>query len=239
MNFGMVYLALLLLQEATGHSVSVVCHFSKVQSIRIDSERKVVRLINHLAVWLLGALFAAPVQATVVFLGSSNLTVRQGESFEVSAVVHDVNDLYQFGIHLLRFNPDIFSVHWVTPGSFLAAGGSTHFDGGYLENEIGSLALVSDSLVGDVPGVSGSGTLLTVLFDAKAPGNSSINLLFPSLFDSNFNEIPLAYQSASVQIQVVPEPGTLALLLAGLVLGGASRKGFFRKRMQMSLLLTT
>ena len=95
-----------------------------------------------------------------------------------------VSNLFAFQFDV-GFDPPIVSAIGVTEGSFLPTGGSTLFIPGTIDNVTGVISNTADALTGLVPGVSGSGTLAKVQFQALAPGTSAITLSNVILLDSS------------------------------------------------------
>jgi len=119
----------------------------------------------------------------------------------------------------------------VSEGSFLPNGGSniTFFEPGSINNAAGEI-----SLIGDVgfAGVTGSGTLVDITFQALSQGTTNIAILANTdlqFFDSSFNPIVVddsvttstgtetfpTNQFLSASVTVVPEPSSGVLLLSG------------------------
>lgn len=173
------------------------------------------RLLNPLLLGL--ALSALPVAAAwaapVVSLSASPAPASVGGSLTLSISVEDVADLYGYGYTVL-FDPTLFQAVSTSEGPFLASGGATFFDGGTIDNSAGEVAFAFGVLTGAVAGVSGSGLLETITFTALQPGAGTFGLSELLLLDSNLNEI--AAQIQGVTVAVVPEPGSIALALAGL-----------------------
>ena len=138
----------------------------------------------------------------------------------------------------------ILSALSVTEGTFLSDGGSnfTFFEPGTIDNSSGLISMIGD--VG-ASGVTGSGNLVNITFQALAAGTTSIAILVNSdlqLFDSNFNPIIVdntvttspsketfpTNASLGTNITITPEPPSLQLLL----IGGISAAGllFVRRR---------
>jgi hypothetical protein len=122
----------------------------------------------------------------------------------------------------------------VSEGSFLPDGGAniTFFEPGTIDNTAGEI-----SNIGDVgfSGVSGSGDLVDVTFQALTTGKTSIAILANGdlqFFDSNFNPIVIddsvttsptaetfpTNQSLSASVMVTPEPSSWQLMLLGGIL---------------------
>jgi len=131
----------------------------------------------------------------------------------------------------------------VTEGSFLPNGGSnpTFFEPGSINNTAGEISLIGD--VG-LSGVSGSGTIVDVTFEALETGMTDIAILANSdlqLYNSNFSPIVVdnsvtsspgtqtfpTNQALSAAVVVTPEPPSVQLLLLGGI-GGVSLLAFAR-----------
>jgi hypothetical protein len=94
------------------------------------------------------------------------------------------------------------------------------------DNGSGAVTNTADTLIGAVPGASGTGVLATLTFTAIAPGVSPLSLENVLLLDSDLAPVTAATSASSVTVQrAVPEPGTLLLL----GLGGVVGAGFLRR----------
>jgi hypothetical protein len=164
---------------------------------------------------------------SVISIQPSLSTPSVGSFFDVSVNIASVNDLYAFQFDV-SFNPTILSGTSVTEGAFLPAGGATFFIPGSIDNIGGSISFTADSLLTAVSGVSGSGTLADLQFQALTAGTSPVNLSNIILLDSNLSDIP--FTTANGSVSPVPEPSTMLLLGSGLIgLVGYGRKKFFKK----------
>jgi len=182
---------------------------------------------SRFALWcLLGALLAGQAHATVISIQPLDVTVAPGDTFALNINVRDVVDLY--AVHFdLRFNPTVLSAVSVFDGGLLQSGGPTIFSPGAIDNAGGKMSFISDSLVGAVPGVTGGGTLMTIVFKAFVDDynvDSVVDFVNEVLLDSNLQEIPHGSQPAVASVHVVPEPNSGALFFAGLGLYVITRR---------------
>ncbi len=177
--------------------------------------------------------YAGPVTA-VISVQPSNKMVGLNQAFSLDIDIANVTDLYAYQFNL-SFDSTILSANSVTESSFLSGGGSTFFNGGTIDNSAGTISFIFDTLLGPVPGVSGSGPLVNVSFASLASGTSPITISNVSLLDSNLNSIDANVANGTVTVSSgangVPDRGTSALLL-GIGLAGlfvVNRRAFLRR----------
>ena len=125
--------------------------------------------------------FAPEAEYTIVspgtgFTFSTDATsVRVGDTFTVHINAEKVTDLagWQFD---LTFDSDVLEAVEVNEGDFLKKGdGNTFFQRGTIDNTVGKIVGLSSALISK-NGVTGTGNLVSVVFSAKADGNSQIML---------------------------------------------------------------
>jgi general secretion pathway protein D len=152
-------------------------------------------------------------------ISPASSTVGAGSNVVLDVNIANVTDLFAFQFDL-SFAPGTVSAASIGEGAFLAGGGTTAFIPGTIDNVGGSIAATADTLIGPGPGVNGSGTLAVLTLTGLAPGTSSIDFSSVFLLDSNFTGINSSLQSGSVTVTstAVPEPNTLVLLIAGMIL---------------------
>ena len=125
--------------------------------------------------------FAPDAEYTLVapgtgFAFSTDTTnVRVGDTFTIHINAEKVANLagWQFD---LTFDPDVLEVVEVSEGDFLKmSGGTTFFQQETIDNTAGEITDLTAALISE-GGVTGTGTLLSVTFLAKAGGESQIAL---------------------------------------------------------------
>ena len=182
--------------------------------------------IASIAVVLAAALLFAPLLTAqaVISAGSAN-PGSVDQIFTVPVDIANVSDLYAFQFDL-SFDASILQLLSISEGSFLPSAGSTIFIPGTIDNIGGTATNNADTLVGDIPGATGSGDLVYFTFQAMNTGTSSLSLSNGFLFDSNFNDIP--FTTADGSVIVGPEPPGLSWIgcfaIAGMLLAKRWRR---------------
>lgn len=167
---------------------------------------------------------------TTVYVVSPSNTVVVGQRFIVKVNISEVSDLYGWEFRL-RWNPNLLDIVEVTEGSFLKQGGDTFFSK-KTNNTEGSV-LVDCTLLGDVSGVNGNGTLAVVTFYAKVQGESVLDLYETTLINSR--EQPIAHIATDGNVSTGPRAWSIVDLLEPYVsiivililIAGMSSAGFW------------
>ena len=157
------------------------------------------------------ALACSTAQAQSVSLDPIALTVGKGESFSMTLRAEDFALAVLGGGFGLSFDPGVLRLDSVViPASWEFAK-----SGGLIDNASGTL---SDAYFSTNVPVPGDVTLATLYFTALNPGESLVtplpNTLQPFVEDGALEATVPTYQFATVTV-AVPEPGALALMLAG------------------------
>ena len=115
--------------------------------------------------------------------------VYVGVLFTLDLMVENVTDLAGWQADI-AFNPAILQVVEVKEGDFLSTdGGSTFFQEGSINNTTGEIIGLTGARIGD-DGVSGSGVLLSITFEAQATGKDSLRFRNVKLGQSNREVMP-------------------------------------------------
>jgi len=176
------------------------------------------------------AIVAAPSWCGTIQFSTSSVQVQPGTSFTLDVVASDVFDLYAYAFDL-TWNPAVLRATGVTGGAFLPTAGSTFFDGGTVDNQSGIIGGTYDTLIGNTPGASGSGVLVTIAFEALSLGSTDLGFSNVITLDSGLNDSGLTVEGGNVTVTesaaAAPEPGTwmmMGLGLLGVWFGGRRRR---------------
>ncbi len=160
-----------------------------------------------------------------------NQYVNLGNSISVDINVSDVTDLYGWQFSL-GYDSSLLSFSSVSAGPLIGTGGSTFWNAPDTSTP-GEILSGAEILTGAIPGVNGSGTLLSLNFNTIGLGTSPINIYLndadpgapTALLNSSGNAI--SFSATNGSIAVAPEPVSSTLF----ILGGATL-GFrrFRKK---------
>ncbi len=161
----------------------------------------------------------AAIAVPIVSITAAPDPAVQGSPVALNVSIAGVADLYAYQF-TLSFNPSVLQASGVTEGAFLGTGGSTFFNGGSIDNTLGSISFLFDTLVGPVPGVNGGGVLARIVFNVTNPGTSALNFSDALFLNSALGDLTVQLNNRTLTAVAVPEPATVVLFglgLAGLV----------------------
>ena len=170
------------------------------------------------------ALFAgvlssqAVIAAPTLSIATTPGTPVAGNMMGLDVVITGAIDLYAFQYSLSFDASALQAVGLGTEGAFLPAGGSTFFDGGTINNGLGTISFAFDTLLGAGPGVSGGGVLAHYNFFVSKGG--VVNFTFSDVLNLDSSFAILDTSAPSVNLSVIPEPTSLALVALGFGLAG-------------------
>ncbi|HXX87926.1 MAG TPA: dockerin type I domain-containing protein [Candidatus Acidoferrum sp.] len=136
--------------------------------------------------------------SAVVFVDPSNVTCGVGNYFSIDIAIANVSDLYGWEFKL-GWNASLLDESSVNEGPFLNSTGPTFFT--YYLNTTDDHVVVDCTLLGEISGANGDGTLANVTFYTNAAGNTSLTLYDVTLIDSSEQQIPCTSQNGSAVIE--------------------------------------
>jgi hypothetical protein len=181
--------------------------------------------------FVLAWLIVPRVGAASFSIQPAAIAVASGGTFSLDINAVDIVDLYAFQFDI-NFTSGLLSATGITEGDFLAGGGATFFIPGAIDNAAGTATFTANTLLGNIPGVNGSGKLATINFNALSPGISPITLSGLTLLNSSLTTINADAIDGSVTVEAVPEPAYHVLVAALLIAGSQLFRPFRPARKQ-------
>lgn len=145
-----------------------------------------------------------PPQAAIVFTaagaaGANSVFLASGSGSNANTLVLEVRasqvtDLYGVAFDLAYPSAQLQFVE-ATPGPLLGAAGSVQAAPG-----AGGNLIVGGTHLGNVPGATGSGVIMTLRFNAIAAGNGQFQFSRNSALDSDGGLLPVTWVAGSVQV---------------------------------------
>jgi len=126
-------------------------------------------------------------QTTTISISPATVTSQVGCNFIINITISDVTDLYGWE-YKLKWNNTLLDATDSAEGPFLKSGGDTFFSAKI--NNTAGFMLVDCTLLGNVLGVSGNGTLASVTFFVKNSGKCPFDLYDTTLISSLEQAIP-------------------------------------------------
>jgi len=147
-------------------------------------------------------------EGTTVQVSPQTSTVEMGTTFTVNVTVTAVADLAVWEVQLYYLNT-ILNCTGVQEGPFLKQINSTFF-ASIIKNTYNAThgwLLLGSTLIGPAPGVTGSGTLVTITFQAKTVGETALHLEGTTLKDSSPPpRHPIAHTAIDGAVHVIAYP---------------------------------
>jgi len=119
---------------------------------------------------------------SAVYVDPQTSDVAVGQDLTVRINISNVADLYGWEVRL-GWNTTIMDAVNTTEGPFLKDGGNTFFT--YTINATSGVIIADCALLGNLTGVSGDGTLVTLQFYLKEQGDCTLDIIEVTLLNSS------------------------------------------------------
>jgi general secretion pathway protein D len=139
-----------------------------------------------------------PVQPRLIF-NPATANVQLNAPIQVQLVLENVNDLYTAPVKL-KFDPKILRLTSIRPGPLMSADGQTVNFTESTMNDTGDATVTLNRIPGS-GGVSGSGAILTLTFQAIGRGTSPVSISDVGVKNLQLQAIPVAAPSMSITVQ--------------------------------------
>lgn len=146
-----------------------------------------------------GTPVTPPGAATRLFFNPTTIEAAAGAPVTVSLQVENAADLFAAPVHL-KYDPKVIRLLNVRQGTLLGSGAQQVNFNENTQNDKGESSITLNRLAG-TPGVNGSGTLLSLTFQAVGKGTSNITIPDPELKNSQMQPISAAAPSVKVVVQ--------------------------------------
>lgn len=141
---------------------------------------------------------------TTVLVCPFESSILVGQNLTINVTIVNVVDLYAWQVKLLFNTTQLECTDVSIPPNHIFAGLQYFSTFPEINNNDGSV-LLGCTLIGDRPGVNGTGVLVAIKFEAKAPGSSTLELVrvgrsHTMIIDSNIMDIAFETQNGHVTV---------------------------------------
>lgn len=138
--------------------------------------------LSTIAVVATALLFLNRTTSTKIYVDPQTVEKTVGQTFTVNLIVSDVANLYAWEAKL-AYDSTILEHVETVQGSFLGSSDVTFFT--YRANDTSGYVLIDCTLLGNVLGVNGTGTVATIQFNVKQSGSCNLELYDTKLLDAS------------------------------------------------------
>jgi len=135
-------------------------------------------------------------QPARIRLAPENIDLKVGQEASIDVNVENVKDLFSVPL-LLQYDPHVISIEEVHHGGFLSEGNQAVALVERVDKEHGQ-AIISAARQPNTAGVSGNGTLLSVVVRAMGKGSSRLSIVQVNAKDSRQKQIPVVTEDVSI-----------------------------------------
>lgn len=137
---------------------------------------------------------------TIVYIDPEKIELLVGKTFTIEIKISNAEKIYGWEFRL-KWNSNLLNMIEVVEGDFLKKRSGTFFTTNTSKAKDG-LLIVDCTLLGNVPGIDGNGTLATIKFYAKVQGKCFLELEKTILVDES--ERPVSHMTINGEVTVKP-----------------------------------
>lgn len=141
----------------------------------------------------------APPGAVGLSFNPPEIKVKRGDTFTVALVLDNAADIFNAPMKF-KFDPKLLRMNEVARGSFMSSDGQQVIFTRNILNDSGDAAIILNRMPGS-GGVSGSGTLVTLTFQAVEQGATQVTVPDLTLRDSQMQPVPVTAPVLQVSIE--------------------------------------
>ncbi len=147
------------------------------------------------------SVYSGAPTGTEILLEDLTVNPIEGESINLTVSITNVTDALSYGFDII-YDPSILAYTGATEGPFLSESGAvqTSFNEGLEDGTQGKAIIGNSRLTSPATGVSGSGDLFTLNFDAIATGSTAISFDTSSFVSDTTGDITVSMDSDTVTI---------------------------------------
>lgn len=138
--------------------------------------------------------------SATISLNPTILDTLHSQNFALNLSINGVADLYLW-VATIQWDSSVLNLTEYSEGPFLAQEGQTTFMAGKVTP--GKIEGLTCTLQGNVPGVTGNGTLAVLEFNSSAVGMTSVSISFSDLLDSSGMSIRHGIVDSSVNVSPI------------------------------------
>jgi len=139
-----------------------------------------------------------PVPTTKLLLRPAEIVTQQGATFTVQIELENVQNLFSAPFRV-KFDPQLLRLHEIQAGGLLSGDGKQVAFTRNILNDIGE-AIVTLNRIPGSGGISGSGTLAVLTFQAAGPGSTTVS--FPGLLLRNYQLQPIPVEAPQLSVTI-------------------------------------
>jgi general secretion pathway protein D len=125
--------------------------------------------------------------------------VKLGSTITLTVAVENATDLFTAPLRV-KFDPKLLRLNDVQRGTLLSGDGQNVIFTRNIQNDVGEASVVLNRLPGS-SGISGAGSLVTLVFQAIAPGAASVAVVDANLRNSQMQPLAVALPEAAIAIK--------------------------------------